>query len=535
MWLKSSGNGSVGTMASQTLNKRIQYVAVAAVISVTTVIAMYTTNGTNGMMKIAPLAFLVPMFAFVATSERQKKEYDPKRLMNEAPTAIGMMAVKMMSGGSFDSAVRDVAANGPNGVSKLFSTAVKNVDLRLSVGIKESVNDVMVTLHRDTAPFRRSVMMLSSASESKDEIERRRMIKDAETISLVGLREMSESYSSSLNSPCMLIFGLGVMVPMILMSVLPMLSIGGMFSVSMLDGSMISFITLVAVPGIVAVVVVSVIGNNPFMEKRNDKRGFVYALPMIVAFPVFTAAFFTFDDVPISILIAGISAGVAGFVSIYPIVLKEKKRTRTEEALDHMLFEIGNRLLSGENFETAMTISLRTLKDTAVVASVFERTLLLSKGDVLGTISSVLDPYSERCAGMYLRIYESSLKDPRESGRLAISLGHQVQDQVSVKKSIIGKLKSMMDMMTGTSAIFAPLIMGLNLVLLKPLSSVSGTAVSSDVTVVLMLYLIELALLISVLTAYLGSKGSIVNVVHRFSMILPVALIVFVSFSVLNI
>ena len=522
-------------MVSLKISRRTQYVVSATAISVGAIVIMNVLQGMNGVTKILPLALLIPLFAFVITTERQKKSYDPKRLMNEAPTAIGMMAVKMMSGGSFDSAARDVAVNGPKGISKLFSTAVKNVDLRMSAGMKESINDVMSSLHHDIAPFRRSVMMLSSASESKDEIERKRMIKDAENISLVGLREMSESYSSSLNSPCMLIFGLGVMVPMILMSVLPMLSIGGMFSVSMLDGTMVSFITLVAVPGIVAVVVLSIISSNPFMEKRNSKTDFVYVLPMLSAFPVFVFSFLTFSDVTISILFAGLAAGICGFISIYPAVMKEKRRTKIEEGFDNMLFEIGNRLLSGENFETAMTVSLKAVKDLSSVALIFERTLMLSKGDVREAISSVLVPYSERSAQMYLRIYDSSLKDPRESGRLAISLGHQVQDQASVKKSIIGKLKSMMDMMTGTSAIFAPLIMGLSLVLLKPLSSISGAAVSSDVTVILMLYLIELALLISVLTAYLGNRGSIVNVVHRFSMILPIALIVFVSFSVLNI
>ena len=522
-------------MAYPRISKRTQYVVSATAVSACSVVIMNTLYGMNGVMRILPLALLLPMFALIITTERQKKGYDPKRLMNEAPTAIGMMAVKMMSGGSFDSAARDVATNGPKYTSKLFSLAVKNVDLRISTGMKESINDAMASLHHDTAPFRRSVMMLSSASESKDELERKRMIKDAETISLTGLREMSEAYSSSLNSPCMLIFGLGVMVPMILMSVLPMLSIGGMFSVSVLDGTMVSFITLVAVPGIVAVVVISIISNNPFMEKRSSKAEFIYILPMFSAFPVLAFSLLTFGDVPISILFAGLAAGISGFLSIYPSVVRERKRSKTEEGFDHMLFEIGNRLLSGENFETAMIVSLKAMKGMSAVTSSFERTLLLSKGDIRGTISSVLGPYSERIAQMYVRIYESSLKDPRESGRLAISLGHQVQDQTSVKKSIIGKLKSMMDMMTGTSAIFAPLIMGLSLVLLKPLSSISGAAVSSDVTVILMLYLIELALLISVLTAYLGNKGGIVNVVHRFSMILPVALVVFVSFSVLNI
>ena len=517
------------------VNNRNLYTMIATAGSIVVLLTSFLIGGTGGLMKMIPLAAILPPFVYIFFTERQKKNYNPKRLMNEVPTVIGMMSLRISVGGSFDSAVRDVADNGPKNVSKLFSLVVKNVDLRIATSIKEEMNDMLAKLHKDLAAFRRSMMMLISASEARSAEEKKRMIKDAENISLTGLREMSETYSSSLNSPCMLIFGLGVMVPMILMSVLPMLSIGGMFSVSILDSSSVAFITLVAVPGIVAIVVASVIGSNPFLEGENGLKGIPYVIPLFFSVPAFFASYSVFQDIPISILIAGFTAGIIGFVTVYPKANAEKNRIKTEEALDHMLFEIGNRLVAGDNFEIAMTESLQNCKDKKRLGNIFERTLMLSKGDMHGSILLTLTPYSKRCADMYIRVYEASLGDPREAGRLAISLGHQVQDQMSVKKAITGKLKSMMDMMNGTSMVFAPLIMGLSIVLLKPLSSVSGAAIDGNVPIILMVYLIELAFLISVLTAYLGNRGGVVNIIYRFSMMLPIALGVFTAFSLVNI
>ena len=534
--MRNSRNGSVDTMVSvESMRNRKTYVMMSACASAAMLMCIYVMSGMDMMIRLIPLGVVVPLTVFVMTAEKKDRKRNPKRLMNETPAVIGMMAVRLSAGGSLDTAVRDVAANGPRLMAGLFTEVVRKTDLRMVSGIKDGMNKMMLGLHKDMAAFRRSMMMLISASEAKNESERKRMIADAESTALTGLREMSETYSSSLNSPCMLIFGLGVMVPMILMSVLPMLSIGGMFSVTALNSSSVSFITLVAIPGIVAVVVASVLGNNPFMEGHGRKDEMKYILPLFASVPAFIVSFLVLNDAVTSILVAGLVAGAAGFVTVNPKATAEKKRARTEEAFDHMLFEIGNRLLAGENFETAMIGSLQSRDDRMCLATVFERTLVLSKGDVRGTVTSLISPYSDRCTDMYLRIYESSLGDPREAGRLAISLGHQVQDQATVKKSIAAKLKGMTDMMTGTSMFFAPLIMGLSLVILKPLSSISGAVIGPEMTITLMVYLIELALLISVLTVYLGNRGCVANVVHRFSMMLPIALIVFTGFSMVNI
>jgi len=520
-------------MASISEIRRRHLTAAAAAVSASVLLMMFFLSGPGGTLRFIPLIIVMPAAVYVMAGTR-RKGYDAKRLMNESSTVIGMMAVRIRSGESLESAVRDVAENGPRLSAKLFSGIVRNTDLRIVPDMCDGLNSAMSLMGKELAPFRRGLHMMISASGSKDQNERKRMIRDAENISLTGLKELGESYGSGLNNPCMMIFGLGVMVPMILMSIVPMLSIGGLFSASVLSTGTVAFITLIAIPGIVTTVVAAVVSGNPFTEKRPWKDEIVYALPLIASVPAFLILYLSGTDTLHAILITAVPMGLFSFLLACPRMTAEKRKKRTAVALDHLLFDLGNRLLAGENFETAVVRALKSGKETSL-ASTVGRAMMMSRGDAAWTLYSCLSPYSTGTADVYVKIYEASVKDTREAGRLAVSVGHQVQDRASVEKGIGNKLKNMTDMMNATAVVFAPLIMGLSIVLLKPLSSVVGTAGQGSVSVVLAVYLIELSLLIAVLTSYLVNKGGVLNVTYRFGIMMPAALIVFAIFSGLSI
>ena len=103
--------------------------------------------------------------------------------------------------------------------------------------------------------------------------------------------------------------------------------------------------------------------------------------------------------------------------------------------------------------------------------------------------------------------------------------------QNSVRKDIENKLKSTMDMMTGTSAIFAPIILGMSIVMLGPISSITGQVFFEDIGQTLAVYLIELAALISLMSSNLMCRGRTVDVMARFCLMMPIALMVFMVCS----
>jgi hypothetical protein len=361
-----------------------------------------------------------------------------------------------------------------------------------------------------------------------------RITKDADAVMLGGLREMGESYSSKLNAPCMAIFGLGVMVPMILVSILPMLSVGGQFSTAALDPMVIAAITLIVIPAVVGAVIMAIASKNPFYVRSNEKVNAIILMPAAMCIPIFIILHM-YADLATAMAISAIASGSYLFAILYPEMRKEHRKVKVEATMGDALFDMGNKLLSGENFERALISSFRERNDCADLAASLERYISLSRGDTAYAIHSAMNAYSEKLARMYADICAASLKDLRDAGRLAVSMGHQLQDQNATVSGIRNKLRSMLDMMTGTSAVFAPLILGISVSMLAPLMDLAGGTGMPLTSPILMAYLIELAALISVLVTQLRCRGGILTTLYTFSMMMPVALTVFMISSSLSI
>ena len=96
------------------------------------------------------------------------------------------------------------------------------------------------------------------------------------------------------------------------------------------------------------------------------------------------------------------------------------------------------------------------------------------------------------------------------------------------------KLKSTLDMMTGTAAVFAPLILGMSIMMLAPISEMTGSSGMSGIAGLLPIYLVILAALISVLTPALTSRGG-PDTVFRFGLMIPVSLMIFYALSQMSV
>ncbi|MCL2608158.1 MAG: hypothetical protein FWD92_06375 [Methanomassiliicoccaceae archaeon] len=513
----------------RTAEDRKNMLFLSACASLAVFIALTLAVGTERSSVFVPMLCSIPAFVFVMLQEKGSGP-KPETIMNESPSAIGMMRLMIDRNRSLDSVVREVALSGPENIAKMFSKIVRDADTRASPDIRDSLNSMIASLPDRLSPFKRSMHLIMSASDSNDPAERMRMTKDANDTMLNGLKETGESYSSKLNAPCMMIFGLGVMVPMILVSILPMLSVGGQFSSASLDPAVIAFVTLILIPAAVAAVIIVISSGNPFYIRSNERVNITVLMPAAACVPLFILTFVYTNDLTLSMAISAIASGSLLFAVLYPEMKKEQKRTKAESVMGDALFDLGNRLLSGENFETALVSSFRK-KDTHEMASSLERCIMMSRGDTGDAMRTVMNPYSEKTADLYHSVYVSSLKDLRDAGRLAVSTGHQLQDQTAVLNGIRNKLRNTLDMMTGTSAVFAPLILGISISMLAPLTNLAGGSGMNFTSPILMIYLIELAALISVLTTQLRCRGGLLTSLYMFSIMMPVALTVFMLSS----
>ena len=450
----------------------------------------------------------------------------PQVMVNELPTVMGMFSVTLTSGGSFEGAVRNISENGPRNIARLFRKAVRDADCRKEPDIRKGIDDMLSSLPVSLSEMKRTVKMVMAAFDSSDQVERRMMMDDAEDMALESLKEVGQTYSSGLSTPCMMIFGLGTMVPMMLISFFPILSMGGVFEVQSVDPLMLTVVTLVAIPVIVLTVIVMIRERDPFPMRAPEPKHLLYITPMMLSIPLYM---FLSRDMGMTeaAVISAITSSVASLVLMFPSVTGETRRERQEVLLGDSLFALGNRLMMGDGFVESVVGALRNGKEGITLSDALDRESILCRGDIGAALLTVLSPISEEMAMHYLEVFRASRKDIRDAGRLAVSIAHQVQDRNSVRKDIGNRLRSMMDMMTGTASVFAPLIFGMSVVMLGPISDMAGTGITWDVTSVLVIYLIELAALMSVLSTNLTFKGGILAMETRFCTMLPVSLTVF--------
>ena len=150
-----------------------------------------------------------------------------------------------------------------------------DADTRIEPNMKAALNRQLSALPESCGPYASAVRMILSASESKTEAERTRLIDEARRIALNGLKGIGKAFSSSLNLPFLLIFGAGIMIPMVLMSVLPMLNAGGLFGKTAISPVLLAVVTLVIIPAVLLVTVAAIRERNPFrtpFDKNVDTK-----------------------------------------------------------------------------------------------------------------------------------------------------------------------------------------------------------------------------------------------------------------------
>ena len=459
---------------------------------------------------------------------------DDRRLLNECPTVIGMMTSILQSGGSIDYAIREVAKEGPKNSKELFEDIVRRTDSKDYPSLVEGLSTRLNELPKESSGYSRSMLMVISASESSDKDVCERMLRDAAETALESVKEMGESYGSSLLIPCMIVFGIGIMIPMILMSILPMLNVGGMFGSNMINQDLVMVITLVMIPVGILMMTLILRNRNPFLSDHHIQVDIRLLILLTLSIPIALIHLwvggelrwvFLFSVAPVCILIV---------MLMIEDVKDENRRLKSEQSLMGTIFDIGNRMVSGTNFETATIEAMHANDSCRHLSESLSREYSLCRGEVHNAIDNSISSTSKEMTLALRNILTCSEKDSNDAGRLAITLGRQFQNRNITLRNLENKLKSTKDMMVATAMLFAPLVLGMSVAMLEPLSRIGGNVSLEGTTLILSWYLVELSALIAILVSSLGNGENGNRMLWRFCTLCPISLLVFTICGMMN-
>ena len=448
-----------------------------------------------------------------------------RRLVCEGPAVIGMITSTMESGGSIESAIRYVASDGPVVSRILFDEVVHRCDVRSCTDMIAELVSSLSALPKSAQGFRDSLTTLLTAARSPDSEESNRLFRDSADMALESVRLMGERYSASLNTPCMIVFGMGIMVPMLLMSILPLLGMGGVFTVSMINDTMVSVVTLIVIPSAMLAMCLWLRNANPFSNQEGYRL--YHLVPLASAIPLCIINYWITESIMKTMIMGLAPAIVLSLILDYDNHRKEIERSRCEKVLKGCFTDIGNRMVDGVSYEDAIVSSLGMEPVCEELSRRIERMILIGRSDVPGTVRDAVMSVSSECATSLRDICMCAERDNDDAGRMAITIGRQYRNRMSIAHELSIKLKGMTDMMFATAAVFAPLILGLSYSMMTPIVELTGHQVIENTGTILSIYLVELCALISLLVSCLRMDEVRGQGLWRFCLMMPVSLIVF--------
>jgi hypothetical protein len=510
-------------------------------------VALFLLFGTRTLIYTLLPAFLVPLlFANrVANSPSKQANKEQRAYLRESPGTIGTLVMNMRIQPSLEWAMGRVSHTCSGELTKRFVRLGWEVLTRRSDSLEQALLTFIPRLSGRNDAIGRSLHLVLASTYEPDAASRDRVLDRANHITMEGVKEAADHYVASLSNPALIIFALGIMLPVMLFSTAPLLSLG---SVSMADAGdanstfdqgWLFFMLLVIVPLGCLLFANNALSRNPFAEVPR----FALPLDIIMLAPIGLSTVLSIFFV---ILVQGELLPYCLTLSVY-IPLCAAIRLRSGDigtfqkdgqraGFISALFQMGSRMAGGTSFE-------KSLEEIAIVGKrtpfggCANRALRRARLDRMG-LSELLEVELSAVSGKdiaqaFTVVARAAEKDPHYAGKLAINLAHNFSDIRAAELKIEENLHGVVDMMRSTGMVFAPIVLGVTSSLVAITVGAGFTSSSTvDLQIILaMIYLTELVFCVSYFTNFLHRDRTWGHLANDFALRCPVALLVFTAVS----
>ena len=439
------------------------------------------------------LAVLVPCLAREAVLS-YPKSLETRRMsevLRDSTEGMNLMIMSMRHERSIPAAMA-LAADRPSEFAQELRIGLWSV----IVGVHSSFEDALCAIGdrwaAHSGELKSAIHAVITSSCEATEEGRRRALERANGALVSGARRRIEDYVLALSLPAMILFSIGILLPLMVGSFLPMLSWSVWSGEGLLEpegmthagGAVIRMVVLMNVlfPGIALLVVLETRSRHPLPRDTGPERhlrwagGAAAALGLSAAGGLATcmwldgleqaAALILAATVPVSLVLVAIRGRASG------------GEPSGGDDLGDLLFRTGARMVEGENLESALAATCAEASPEAA-----------------GSVSEALGPHerardlSGRRRGMrgagagtyegFRVLKAASERDEESAGLLAMDLAGYLRGLAELEETLRRRLKPTISMMRLTTVVLAPLMMGVTFAIYGSLASVGGAGTLS--------------------------------------------------------
>ncbi|UCG68588.1 MAG: hypothetical protein JSV09_12375 [Thermoplasmata archaeon] len=520
-----------------------------------------------------PIVLFMPLliFAFVASFPEILANRVKTKSLGRTPEAINYLVMSMRLSPSLSKAVAFAAHSSDEPISSGLQKVLWDIYMRKHDSIEESFLAFAYEWGEWNEDFKRALYAIRSSTLERSEEGRARILDKAEEIVLEGTKRRIEGFASSLQAPTTVLFALGILLPMMIGAMLPMMALSlptGMdfettasSGVEPDAGSALGIVLLMDVvfPVIAFIYAYHILGKRPgtatppnVKSELSKRRG-----RTITSITVLLGLGIGLMGIPYLRNYLGYFGTVLGPV---PIVIgigfalgyyckatsSSQKRMRDkikkmEEEFPDALFKLGSRIAEGEPLETALLKVSDSMKGTHI-AELFEKisyTIQVTRSTpeeaMFGEDFGVLRELPSRTIRAAMKtVTESTKKDAKTAGSIIINVSNYLRDMKKVEHDIKTSLSQTVEMMKSTGILFAPLVMGITASLYVLLSSEfsmlpgSTQLLSNDAFFLIIgIYLILMVMVTMYFSVGIEHGEDSIELKHTIGNAVPIAVIIY--------
>ena len=415
------------------------------------------------------------------------------KTIGRLPETINYMSMSMYLNPSINTAIEFASENVDEPLATDLKKVLWNVYTREFDSIEESFLDFAHFYGEFSAAFERALYTIRNAAIERTKASIHRTLDTANDIILEGTKRQMEWFAFSLVSPTVMLFSLGIMLPMIIGTMLPLIGAGKNEQVYII------IIMDVVFPLVTLLFSYYILGKrpgtttppdipNPLSKRKNTfiivtsilifVTGTVLGILAMIGSMKSEGDSYTSTLVPLPI-IWGLGLAIINYTYHTSKHQKIKRSIilKMEEGFPEALHQMGSNIAEGKPFEESLRSIGRNMEGTQIgtlYRYMFHNIQVVRsslKDALFGPMGTLFDLPSRTIRATMRTVIESIKKDAYTAGTTIIKISRYLRDMKSVEKEIDKNLSGVRSMMLNTGTIFGPLILGITIRLYQMLTT----------------------------------------------------------------
>ena len=434
------------------------------------------------------------------------------RSLGDIPEVLSYLVMYLKLIPNLENSVKFTASESTTILAVDLRKLVWDLEIRVYQGIDDAITHFATQWGKWSEYFKRSLHLLQSSIHERDETSRIITLDRALEVSLEGTKESMNQYVNRLHQPTLILYSLGIMIPLSLVAMLPATGLIGI-KISLLQIFMVYDILL---PLFVFLFMRNILlsrpatfnppsvpSDHPDLCHINRKRqlcfaivsGFIVATPGIffhistlMVRKVSSTPFFLFTRIheftsflPVTLFyIWGIGTAVAYYcITVYNPQKKVRDGIKQmENEFSDALYILGKRLSEEKSAEESFQYTAQTMEGTQI-SEVFRMTsynltaMHTNFHDALfdKDFGSLRYVYSDRIKAILRLFVEGTQKSYQAASTSLIHIADHLKQLQDVERKIKDVLYELTSTIHTTVSLFAPLIAGVTLSITTLISS----------------------------------------------------------------